>query len=554
MISSERYPHNMDSAANRALVGFLIHIQRVFDAAGSDGTTKPSSCTHLVVPIRPTLAVLFMLVAAFLDVESILLIVISMCIMLLDFLQAWPFNSKSKHLAAQSPSVTSILNPMPEERAVEDWNIHLEPETAALDEILVDSCTNVFGPMLPRSSTGPTCRTISIGPALIGPAHKAGRFTGRVGDAVARITDAAIPGAKVYGFERTRASPGYPGGTMEIVVVVPCKKLVERLGERLQRGMKGEQMLLSCSQLHKSALRYLIDHLVHEGFKFRCSAFKAQEPTVAISAPHAVCAGQGVYVSLSVNNPLPFLEASLVREASVSDDRAVPLIATVQKWADARGLAHPVFGPLSMYGWVHTCLFFLTQVEQPRMAALDKHPQGKGFLEPSQGHRPVDPITMENFFDFCAKFPYGRHHMWLREKCIGADVPFIEDALRPGIDLGYHLQHRVPRKQLQGEAALAAAALKCRSVDIDSLAELGPLKPRTGPRNSLYQQWENPACTELRMMKNTRTTGMHGSFEVPELPDEPPSPPGHGCPLMALVHEPETPEAPPPSSLPPWRA
>merc|ERR1719201_2677071 len=103
MISSERYPHNMDSAANRALVGFLIHIQRVFDAAGSDGTTKPSSCTHLVVPIRPTLAVLFMLVAAFLDVESILLIVISMCIMLLDFLQAWPFNSKSKHLAAQSP-------------------------------------------------------------------------------------------------------------------------------------------------------------------------------------------------------------------------------------------------------------------------------------------------------------------------------------------------------------------------------------------------------------------------------------------------------------------
>merc|ERR1719321_1477966 len=231
----------------------------------------------------------------------------------------------------------------------------------------------------------------SIGPALIGPAS---RMTGRVGDVVARIVDEAIPGAKVYGFERTRASPGYPGGSMEIVVVVHCRALVDRLGDRLQRGMKGEQMMLSSAQLHKSALRYLIDHLVQGGFKFRCSAFKAQEPTVAVSAPHGMCSGHGVYVSLSVNNPLPFLEASLMHEASVSDDRVVPLVATVQRWAEARGLAHPVFGPLSMYGWAHTCLFFLTQVAQPRMeplAALE--PECKGFAKKVKlkAHAPVDP-------------------------------------------------------------------------------------------------------------------------------------------------------------------
>jgi len=318
---------------------------------------------------------------------------------------------------------------------------------------------------------------------------------------------------------------------------------------------------LSSAQLHKSALRYLIDHLVQGGFKFRCSAFKAQEPTVAVSAPHGMCSGHGVYVSLSVNNPLPFLEASLMHETSVSDDRVVPLVATVQRWAEARGLAHPVFGPLSMYGWVHTCLFFLTQVAQPRMAPLDKHPKGKGCLEPGQGYPPVDPKLLENFFEFCARFAYGRNHMWLREKWIGADAPFIEDSLRPGIDLGYHLQHRVPRKQLQGEAALAASALQAQSASIDGLAELGPLKPKSGPRNSLHQQWENPACTELRMMKKTRAPLRQAQvFE-----DEHPS--GPLCPLSALVGEQEslpspplpTPALPPPDErpnlpLPPWRA
>lgn len=494
----------MDSADKRALAGLLIHVHRWADVAGS--------CTHLTVPIQPLLVVLFLLVVVFLDIESIFLIVISMVLMLLDFLKAWPFNQKSKYgieyeAAQDCPTSETLHPPRVLKRSAQDWKMKLAPEVIALDASLSEACNVVFGLPMTTSPTRPKRKLISIGPALMSEASKTSRIcTMRALDEIARVARHAIAGAEVYGFERTRSSPGYPGGTMEAVVVVPSPCLGEQLGERLQRGMKGGQMMLSSSQLHKSALRYLIDHLVNEGFKFRCSAFKAQEPTVAVSTPHGCCGGQTVYVSLSVNNPLPFLEASLTHEVSVSDPRAVPLIATVQHWAEARGLAHPVFGPLSMYGWVHTCIYFLTQVAQPRMSPLQKEPSlCKGPREP-HAQIPVDPNLVENFFEFCARFAFGRSHMWLREKYIAADAPFIQDALRPGIDLGYHLQHRVPRKQLQGEAAFAASALKNQSVDIDHLADLAPLKSKSGlQRSSDCKHWDNPACSELRMMKTTRT-------------------------------------------------
>jgi len=486
----------MDSAANRALAGLIIHVNHGVEAA--------NCCTHLMVPIRPALAVCFLFLAVWLDIESLFLIVISMCLMLLDFVKAWPFNLRSKHQDAQYDSTSKSRKPVLEKKPIQDWKMHLDPEALALDAALVDSCESIFGAI---KCTAP--KLIAIGPALMGPAPK----LEKVLNAVARITAEAIPGAKAYGFERMRTAPGYPGGSMEIVIVVPSTVLVKELGARLKRGIKGGQLMLSSSQLHKSALRYLIDHLVNAGFKFRCSAFKAQEPTVAISVPYAYSGGQGVYVSLSVNNPLPFLEASLVHEASVSDPRAVPLIATVQNWAEARGLAHPVFGPLTMYGWVHTCLFFLTQAAQPRMAPVAMEPRRHGFLQPNKDHSPVDPILLERFFDFCAKFAFGRNHMWLREKSLGPDAPFIEDVLRPGIDLGYHLQHRLPRKQLQGEAALAASALQAQSDNVSILTELKPVKTKSpGPRNSLHQQWDHSAHSELRMMKKTRASEMPPPF------------------------------------------
>jgi len=491
----------MDSATNCALASPLIRIL--------DGATA-----HLTVPLWPALVGLVLIlagstVAAVLDVESLFLIVISMCIMLLDFMKSWPF-TKSKHRAAKGYPMVDVQHSVPQPQhqptqAAADWYINLDPETVALDAALSDLCDSLFGPRRGISATKPACNLIAVGPALLEPPSK----LGRVLDVVGRIAAEAVPCSKVYGFERTRTSPGFPGGSMEIVIVTPCSVLVEQLGERLQRGIKGGHLMLSSSQLHKSALRYLIDRLVNEGFKFRCSAFKAQEPTVALSPPLGFTGGQCVYVSLSVNNPLPFLEASLLQQASVSDPRAVPLIAAVQCWAEERGLAHPVFGPLTMYGWVHACLFFLTQVAQPRMAALVLDPRWKGI--PTQkydkSNAQVEPILLEKFFEFCARFPYGRSRMWLQENCAGPAAPFIEDALRPGIDLGYHLQHRLPRKQLQGEAALAASALKQQSPGVNTLAELGPLKTRSsGPRKSLHPHWDNHADDELRMMKKTRAS------------------------------------------------
>jgi len=477
---------------NRALASLPI---RVLHSAAGFGS-------HLAVPTGPALAglgglLLGSTLSAFLDMESLFLIVISMCIMLLDFVKSWPF-MEAKCPAAHYKLTADKVYPVPgvQKKSTPDWDINLDPETTALDAALSDMCERIFGRRVANVAAKPTGNLIAVGPALLGPGPK----LGRVLDVVRGIIAQSVPCAKVYGFERTRTSPGYPGGSIEIVIVGPCTALVEQLGARLQRGIKSGNLMLSSSQLHKSALRYLIDRLVNEGFKFRCSAFKAQEPTVALSAPLVYSGGQAVYVSLSVNNPLPFLEASLVQQASVSDPRAVPLIATVQQWAEARGLAHPVFGPLTMYGWVHACLFFLTQAAQPRMAPLQIEPNCESFSTQNKSHAPVDAVVLEKFFEFCARFPYGRSHMWLREKCDGPDAPFIEDALRPGIDLGYHLQHRLPRKQLQSEAALAASALK--SEPVESLTKLGPLK--TGPRRSLHQPWEN-LDEELRMMRTTRT-------------------------------------------------
>lgn len=496
----------MDSATNRALAGALTSVHR--------GMAAVFSCSHLTVHIYvwPILFGLFMMYMlspvllglSLLDCESLSLVVVSMVMMLCDFVQRlrWPRNAKPKHEAAvtsrdyhrRSKPVSHVKMP------AQECNIRLDPETAELDAALADACEDIFGPTMPTSPKAPTCKIIAIGPGLLEPAPKLSRVLG----AIARITADVIPGAKIYGFERTASSPGYSGGSMEVVVVVPCTQLVELLGDRLQRGIRGGHLMLTGVQLYKSALRYLIDHLVSEGFKFKCSAFKAQEPTVALTAPLGYTSGQGVYVSLSVNNPLPFLESILTRQASVSDPRAVPLIATVQRWAEVRGLAHPVFGPLTMYGWVHTCLFFLTQHAQPRMTPLAFNEKCRGSPEHDKCSRPADPVLLEKFFDFCAKFPYGRNHMWLREKWIGPEAPFIQDALRPGIDLGYHLQHRLPRKQLQAEAALAASALKDQGATVDTLIDLGPCKLKSaGGRNflPLHQQWDNP--DDLRMIKKT---------------------------------------------------
>eukprot|EP00746_Dinoflagellata_sp_MGD_P072560 gnl/MRDRNA2_/MRDRNA2_29438_c0_seq2.p1 gnl/MRDRNA2_/MRDRNA2_29438_c0~~gnl/MRDRNA2_/MRDRNA2_29438_c0_seq2.p1 ORF type:complete len:558 (+),score=77.04 gnl/MRDRNA2_/MRDRNA2_29438_c0_seq2:145-1818(+) len=476
----------MDSAVNRALAALLIHVDRV------------CSCTHfhLTIPTRPLLAGLFIMYTVFLDFESIFLLVVSMGIMLMDFASRFPFTQKSKEEALQQYPTSPVLyekakrSPASESSLKSEWKVDLDPETASLDAALADLCQTVFGSASFTSPKTPTCKLIALGPALLEPAPKLGRVLG----AIARLAAEAFPGAKIYGFERTSTSPGFSGGSMEVVVVMPCPDLIEQLGDRLQRGFNRGHLTLTTAKLHKSALRYLIDQLVSAGFKFRCSAFKAQEPVVSLSAPLGLCGGHGVYISMSINNPLPFLETVLTHHASVSDARAVPLIAAVQRWAEARNLAHHVFGPLTMYGWVHSCLFFLIHHAQPRMPHLVMKPRFSGFLEPGKEYPPLDPGLLEKFLAFCAKFPFGRNHMWLGDS-IGPGTPFIEDALRPGVDLGYHLQHKLPRQQLQTHAATAATALRSGTATVDSLIELSPVKVK------------GPSCNaqdDLRIMKKTR--------------------------------------------------
>jgi hypothetical protein len=141
-------------------------------------------------------------------------------------------------------------------------------------------------------------------------------------------------------------------------------------------------------------------------------------------------------------------------------------------------------------------------------------PKLKGFLESGKEYPPLDSGLLEKFFDFCAKFSFGRNHMWLGES-IGPGSPFIQDALRPDFDLGYHLQHRLPRKQLQAEAAIAASALQSKTATVDSLAELGPVKVKS---SSGTKTQTHPVCDQddLRIMKKTRMPPKEQELSVSE--------------------------------------
>jgi len=142
------------------------------------------------------------------------------------------------------------------------------------------------------------------------------------------------------------------------------------------------------------------------------------------------------------------------------------------------------------------------------MRHLVLNPRFSGFLEAGKEYPSLDSNVLQKFFEFCSKFPFGRNHMWLGDS-IGPGAPFIEDALRPGMDLGYHLQHKLPRQTLQAQAGAAASALRSGKATVDSLPDLSPVKVK-GPD-------KGPQCTsrdDLRIMR-TKT-------RMPRMTDEPP--------------------------------
>jgi len=225
------------------------------------------------------------------------------------------------------------------------------------------------------------------------------------------------------------------------------------------RGAGSSGEVLSGQKLQKCVLRHCLSLLVTGGFKFRRSAFKAEAPTVFLLAPMELADGEAASIELSVNNPLPLLNAALAWEASLVDNRASALIASVQRWADARGLAHVSFGPLNIYAWAHLAIFYLqTRGDRPMPPLLRKLPPPGLGPHSARESKPLDATLLQGFFEFLAQESLWKSgSVFLRGSFQGSGV-LIGDALRPGKDLGVEL--RAQDNKADGITRIRAEAMR----------------------------------------------------------------------------------------------
>lgn len=346
---------------------------------------------------------------------------------------------------------------------------------------------------------------------------------------VTSVINASLPFARVY-------DAGEAGAGLELVVVADSAALTSHLRDRLRRGVRvGERLPLASSKLQKSALRYCINLLVAKGFKFRRSAFKADEPAVSLNAPEALSGkGGAINVNLSVNNLMPLLNGALVYEAAAVDPRALPLITSVHRWTEARGLAHASFGPLSMYAWTHFVIYFLQSAVEPSMPPLcgDQAKVAVGM---------PDAALLVSFFEFCASFAWGEKSIVIqglnnssKANQKASESPkdtaiLLEDFFRKGFELGTHLRTAQYVERLRCEARLAARKLASPEATVASLLE-------------------RPAFVGVGSHAPPPGLGFEadGSDEPQELPE---------APLIQMPTKPEVKSefAPNPSSIPPWR-
>lgn len=396
-------------------------------------------------------------------------------------------------------------------------DVSLDPDAIKVDAV-VSRAVNVITTVQTRYpsvdaelpvSLGPEVELKALGPGLLGgpPAVES------VVDVISAVVSASLPGARVL--HGGRASP-----KVDVVIVAETATLAAQLQNRLKRGVRsGDVAPLTGSKLQKSALRYCINVLVSKGFKFRRSAFKADEPVISLLAPEHLGGGHAIHVNISVNNPIPLLNAALVQEASAADSRVLPLVASVQRWADARGLAHPSFGPLSSYAWTHVSIFFLQKYMEPPMQLLGS-PQSKGDLAPSNS------ALLCRFFEFCANFSWGEQCMSIREDGWNPGV-ILADAFREGVDLGHDIQpSSAGRERIRTEAAIAVQRLQEPSTTVSDLLE----HPMHGPKFGSLATSSGPSIVEP-------PPGLSDMYEDIE-PLEPESP----------LQEP-----PKPPKVPPWR-
>eukprot|EP00746_Dinoflagellata_sp_MGD_P005872 gnl/MRDRNA2_/MRDRNA2_111380_c0_seq1.p1 gnl/MRDRNA2_/MRDRNA2_111380_c0~~gnl/MRDRNA2_/MRDRNA2_111380_c0_seq1.p1 ORF type:complete len:508 (+),score=66.61 gnl/MRDRNA2_/MRDRNA2_111380_c0_seq1:179-1702(+) len=353
-------------------------------------------------------------------------------------------------------------------------------------------------PLAPSPDTVLHCLTSN----LLG--HAA--IPGGVASQVKEVLMASLPQIRIFNFSRTRGADGIVLPALEVVIFMQSDVVSSAcLQERLQRGMRGARNssgdLLSGMKLQKSVLRHCLSLLVDKGFKFRRSAFKAEAPTVLLLAPAEFSHGEAhVSVELSVNNPFPLLNAALVHEASIVDKRAFALISSVQRWADARGLAHISFGPLNSYAWAHMAIFYLQTRASHRMPRLVGRSPPPGLGPDSvPDPPPINVALLEGFFEFL-----GEECLWkslsvhLRGRPPQGDEVLICDAFRTYVDLGVEL--RTQENAISRIRAEAARALKLFSTpgtvaDLLAKPDFRGLPSESGDRWIPCVDQETTACT-----------------------------------------------------------
>jgi len=173
-----------------------------------------------------------------------------------------------------------------------------------------------------------------------------------------------LPEVQVIGIVNGDVRRGTPYG-----VAVPEVELVATVSiEALARHMKqhhpdGNHQIdgYDARKLQKSAIRICTNLLVTElnGFKFRRSAFRGQEPKVTLMSPLIHRIGKAIPVDVSVNSWTPLYNAALVAECGKLDPRARNLILFVKRWAKDRGICYATKGHLPPYAWTLLTIYFL---------------------------------------------------------------------------------------------------------------------------------------------------------------------------------------------------
>lgn len=311
---------------------------------------------------------------------------------------------------------------------------------------------------------------------------------------VEEVLLASLPQVRIYNFSRTRGTDGYSLPALEVVIYMRSDVVSTAcLQERLQRGMRGAKAsgeAVSGEKLQKSVLRHCLSLLVDNGFKFRRSAFKAESPTVSLLAPAEYTDGEvSVGIELSVNNPLPFLNAALVSEASLVDERAFTFVTSVQRWADARGLAHVAFGPLNTYAWAHLAIFYLQTQVPHHMPPIFGGSDPPGLVPDLIPEKPpaLDVALFKGFFEWIGgeclwksgslalrgSPPHGyniRAGAYITLPPDGGEL-VICDAFRPHVDLGLHLRKENAIARIKTDAALALDHFSASGTVADLLAK-----------------------------------------------------------------------------------